>query len=430
MARPIAPEQGGVITHLRRPSLYYGWIIAAALSFSELTSWGILYYAFSVIFKPLQEELRWNQGTITGAFSLAILVSGIAAIPVGRWVDRSGARLLMTIGSCAGVLLMLAWSQVTTVASFYLIWFLIGITMATVFYEPAFTVVANWFIHKRAQALTLLTFGGGLASVVYVPLTEWLVRQYGWRPALLVLAALLALITIPLHALVLRRRPADIGTVPDGDLLVLTPTQLEAAGKRSVPVQRAIRQAAFWWLSAGFSCATFVAISITVRLIPYLITRGFSTVFAAGVLGLLGGSQLIGRLLFTPLSKYIPGRLLTAGLFGMQLLALLILIAIPVQSGVVVFAVLFGSGAGASTLARAELLADMYGAVYFGSISEIQTLVITVANSLAPVGMGVLYMVTGSYQQVLWTLMVVSVAAVVAVLLMRDEQQDGEILAI
>jgi cyanate permease len=208
--------------------------------------------------------------------------------------------------------------------------------------------------------------------------------------------------------------------------MVHTSTQLEAAGKRSVPVQTAIRQAAFWWLTVGFSCATFVAVSLAVHLIPYLITRGYSTVFAAGVLGLLGGSQLIGRLLFTPLRKYIPERLLTAGLFVMQLLALLILIVIPVQGSVMVFAVLFGSAAGASTLARADLLADMYGAVYFGSISGIQTLVITVTNSLAPVGMGVLYMVTGSYQQVLWTLMIVSVAAVIAMFLIRDEQQTSE----
>jgi MFS family permease len=356
-------------------------------------------------------------------------MSGLAAVPIGRRLDRYGARLIMTAGSGAAVLLVIAWSRVTTVWSFYLVWFLIGITTAALFYEPAFTVVANWFDRKRAQALTLLTFGGGLASVVFVPLTEWLVRHYGWRPALLILAVILLVVTVPLHALVLRRRPADLGLLPDGEVSVPVSASAQAAaiarlkesvGRPSVGLPAAVREAAFWWLAAGFSLSTFASISVTVYLIPYLTSRGFSTAFAAATLGLLGGSQIPGRLIFTPLGNRFSRRLLTAFLFAMQAAALVILMAVPNQAGVLLFAVLFGSGAGASSPARAALLAEMYGPLHYGSISGVQALVITVAKSVAPLGMGLLFVATGSYQPVLWTLLTASTASIWAMLMVRN----------
>jgi MFS family permease len=409
---------------LRRPAFYYGWVIIATLGITEMTSWGVLYYAFSVILTPLQAELGWSRSTITGAFSLAILASGLAAIPIGRWLDRYGPRLIMTAGSCAGVALVLAWSRVSTVFGFYLLWLLIGITSAALFYEPAFTVTANWFRQKRAQALTLLTFGGGLASVVFVPLTEWLVRYYGWRPALLWLALILAIITIPLHALVLRRHPSDVGALPDGDSSTILSSQNHPLlAEQPVTVQTAIRERAFWWLSLAFSCSIFAAISVSVYLIPYLTSRGFSTPFAAAALALLGGSQIPGRLVFTPLGNRFSRRLLTAVLFGMQVIALLILIATPTQQGVIIFAILFGSGAGASSPARAALLAERYGAGHYGTINGVQAMVLTLAKAVGPVGMGVLSMATGGYDLFWWTLTAIAAVAVTAMLLVGRENK-------
>src|SRR5437588_12638875 len=99
---------------LRRPAsssgaltgrVYYGWVLVATLGITETISWGVLYYAFSVFLQPMQTDLGWSRGATTGAFSLALVVSGLAAIPVGRWLDRHGARLLMSGGSCLGVVL-------------------------------------------------------------------------------------------------------------------------------------------------------------------------------------------------------------------------------------------------------------------------------------------------------------------------------------
>ena len=97
---------------LRHPPLSRAWAIVGALSITETVSWGILYYAFAVFLLPMQRELGFSTAQLTGAFSLALLISGVAGIGVGRYLDGRSPRALMTAGSIAGVLLVLAWSRV------------------------------------------------------------------------------------------------------------------------------------------------------------------------------------------------------------------------------------------------------------------------------------------------------------------------------
>ncbi len=117
-----------------RGGLYYGWVVAGTLAATETVSWRVLYYAFAVFLVPMQAELGWSTAALTGAYSLALLVSGLAAPIVGRWLDRHGPRALMTAGSIAGSALVLAWSRAQDLAAFYLIWAGVGLAMAATLY--------------------------------------------------------------------------------------------------------------------------------------------------------------------------------------------------------------------------------------------------------------------------------------------------------
>src|SRR5699024_1528310 len=86
----------------RRSGQYYGWTITWTLALTETVSWGILFYAFAALLIPMQEEFGWSSTEITGAYSLALLVAGLVAPFVGRWLDWHGARGLMTAGSILG----------------------------------------------------------------------------------------------------------------------------------------------------------------------------------------------------------------------------------------------------------------------------------------------------------------------------------------
>lgn len=403
--------------------LYYGWGMLAALAWTELTSWGILYYSFSVFVAPMQRDLGWSRAALTGAFSLALLCSGVAALGVGRWLDRHGPRLLMTAGSCAAALLVLAWAGVRHLPVFYLIWLGLGIAMAAVLYEPAFAVVATWFLRYRSRALTILTFVAGLASVVYIPLAAWLIQAVGWRMALVVLAVLLAAATIPPHALVLRRHPHDLGLPPDGLAAPATSRREAAHPEPRVPVREAVRGTPFRWLTAGFCLAFFVNVAVTVHFIPALLDHGFSTGFAATAAASIGLLALPGRLIFTPLGGRIPRRYVTAAIFAVQALGLGVLVNAWSTAGVLVFVALFGIGFGAITPARAGLVADLYGARHYGSISGVLTLWITSARALAPVSVGLVYTALPHYEPIFWLLIVLAALAAAAILRIKPERR-------
>src|SRR5699024_282749 len=119
---------------------------------------------------PMQEEFGWSTTAITGAYSLALMVAGVAAPFVGRWLDRHGARGLMTAGSILGTVLIFAWARVETLPGFYLLWIGIGLATAATLYEPAFTVLTQWFDRGRTRAMLIVTVAAGFASTIFLPL--------------------------------------------------------------------------------------------------------------------------------------------------------------------------------------------------------------------------------------------------------------------
>lgn len=402
-----------VLTQAQRP--YYGWIMLVAVSWTEVVSWGILYYAFSVFVAPMQAELGWSAVGLTGAYSLALMCMGLAAVPVGRWLDQHGPRGLMTTGAILGSLLLVAWSQVTSLWAFYLIMAGIGVAAAAVLYEPAFAIVAVWFRRRRARALTVLTFFGAWASTIFIPLSGWLTERYGWRGALLVLALILAIATTPFHFIFLRRRPADLGLLPDGAPLPDAEPSSTTPEPTLTP-RMALRTAGFWWLTIAFASTTFAGVAMTVHLIPYLIERGHAPTFAATVAGLFGMMSLAGRLIIGPLGDRFPRNRIAAGLIAMQIAGLLVLTLAPTAAGAIVYVALFGAGAGTMTIMRAALMAEQYGAANYGTISGTQNLALTGAKTLGPVGAGLLVTLLGGYPVLLLLLAVMLAVGFVAML--------------
>jgi sugar phosphate permease len=411
-------DNGGV---LPRRGFYYGWRIAGTLAFTETVSWGVLYYAFAVFLVPMQKELGWSQTALTGAYSLGLLISGLAAPLVGRWLDWHGPRWLMTFGSTAGAALLLFWASVEDLWVFYLVWVGLGLAMAATLYEPAFVVLTKWFERGRGRAVLLVTLAGGLASTIFLPLSAWLVEAQGWRGALFALASILALLTILPHALVLRRRPEDLGLLPDGIEPTRSPREETARAPneprvefRSVPLGAALRGPAFWLLVAAFFLGTLSQAAIYVHLIPYLAERDYGLSSAATLTGLIGASQVFGRVVVTFLGDRLPRDATMAGIFALQAAALVVLIASQSPLGVLLFVLPFGAASGAVTISRALAVADFYGPAHYGSIGGVVGMFVTGARTLAPVGAGAVSTALDGYAPVLWMLASGSALAAVA----------------
>lgn len=395
---------------VERRAVYYGWTLVVALAVAETVSWGVVYYAFTVFLAPMRQSLGWSNASVAGAFSLGLLLSALVSPVMGRWLDRYGPRLLMTSGSVLAVALLVAWSRVRDLAAFYLIWAGLGVAMGAILYEPAFYVVATWFRRKRGQALIVLTLIAGFASVIFIPLAGWLVHQQGWRDALVTLAVILGIVTIPAHALVLRRRPADIGLSPDGDRSHDATLPGAQDAERSATLGEARRDGSFWLLTGAFFCASLVAAAVFVYLVPYLIARGEAPEVAAGVVGLTGAAALPGRVVLTYLGN---GRrnLVATGIFLALLFGLLGLMLAPGVAGVAAFVALFGAGFGSVTPARAALIAERYGPAHYGDINGMVAFMLNLARALAPISVGLVYAAVDAYGTVFWGLVVVTALA-------------------
>lgn len=391
-------------------SRYYGWYITLALAITETISWGIIYYAFSVFLTPMVKELGWSRTELTGAFSVSLLVAGGMAFPVGMWIDRHGARLLMTVGSIAASLLVYAWSQVNDLHTLYLIWIGLGICSAAVLYEPAFAVVAVWFVKRRGRALALITFAAGLASTIFVPLSDALLHHFDWRNALVILSILLAVTTIPLHLIVLRRRPDDLGLLPDGETKHASYVARPSIG---VSLRNALHSKSFWMLTAAFSLSYLATAAIRFHLIPFLIASGFDPSAAALASGSIGILQVAGRVVFAPLDSRISTRIMAMSIFALEALSILFLLVGTSSLNVGIFIIIFGAAYGANTLVRPSLLAELYGSSHYARISSVMAIFLTITATAAPVGASFLYDRFGTYQVVLVVIMCFALLATI-----------------
>ena len=191
-------------------------------------NWGVLYYAFAVLTEPLQRELGVPTWVVTGAFSLALLMSAMAAPTIGQWGDRDRGALVMQVGGLAAAALLMVWTLMPTVLTLYLVWAGLGLCMAATLYEPAFVLVGRAYRDPvaRLRAIAAVTLFGGLASTVFLPFTAFAVAQSGWRNAVLVLAAVLVLSTLMTRVLAFRRALAPSAAFAPSE----SPADLDATG--------------------------------------------------------------------------------------------------------------------------------------------------------------------------------------------------------
>jgi MFS family permease len=386
---------------MMRRGVYYGWVLIAMLSLTTLVSWGATYYAFSVLLTPMRQTFSWSAAQLTGAFSLSLLITSLSDVFVGRWLDARGPRALMTLGSIATAALLLAWSRIETLPGLYLILALLGVAGSMVQYSPAFWVATTWFRHRRALALTIITLGGGLASTVFVPLTNALAQAFGWRGALMWLALIVAVMTIAPHALLLRKTPSDVRAHIDGGATPDPITPAQSASPAALIAPGVLRQPMFWALAAAFGLAGLAFNGISVHLLAYEASRGQDMAFAATAAGFSGVMQVTGRMAIVPLGDRLSRQTLLTGLLGLQLASYLSLVALPRDAGLIAHVLLRGIGAGPQSPLRAALIADMFGTRLFGRVAGQMSFLTGIAGSLSPFLVGAVVDRVG-YTPILW----------------------------
>jgi len=400
----------------KREPHYYGWTIAFVLAITTTVSYGVLFYAFSVFIAPMEAEFGWSRGELSGAFSLSLLITGLVALPVGYWLDKHGARLLMTAGSIGAMVAVMLWSQVNTFPEFIAVTALMGFFGAAILYEPAFAVIATWFSQSRGTAMAIVTFIAGFASTIFTPLSQALLEAYGWRQAILILAIILGAINIPLHALFLRRKPADLGLATDGDA-----NAGNASASPNINLRAVLRSRYFWLLTLAFSLSSLSIFAVRIHFIPLLISVNIQPGSAALASGAIGVMQVVGRMIFAPVERRFSSRAMAIGVFALLTISLAILLLGSAPWLIVLFVGLFGMAIGSHTLTRPLIVADTYGAAYYGRISSSMVIFLTLTGTMSPFAAGVLFDLFGSYNPMLILATGFSLLAMVLIWLLPRE---------
>jgi MFS family permease len=358
----------------------------AALCVTEIVSYGVIYYAFPVLAAQITASTGWSRTAITLAYSAGNLAGALAGIAVGRLLQRHGPRLVMTAGSVLGALAVAGIAAAPDYGLFVAAWLAAGIASAGLFYPPAFAALTTWYGTRRVAALTTLTLAAGFASTIFAPLTSALSGPLGWRATYLLLAGILAVVTIPAHAVFLRlpwtQPPSDPGQ----------PGPARAAD-RGVLASRP-----FLLLVTAATLCAFAQYAALVNLVPLLTGRGLTPGLAAWALGLGGAGQVAGRLCYRQLAARLGTRWRTVAVIAAGAAVTLLLGLLPGSAALLVAAsVLAGAVRGVFTLTEATLVADHWGADRYAAVNGVFNAPLTAAGALAPSIGAAIAAATGSY---------------------------------
>jgi MFS family permease len=374
-------------------------------SLTQITSWGVLYYAFAVLLRPIAEDTGWSPVFLTASFSTGLIVSGLVGIAVGRRLDSHGPRAVMTAGSVAGVAAVVIVATASSQHVFLLGWVVAGVSMSAVLYPPAFAALTRWGGRRRVGALTALTLVAGFASTVFAPLAAWLEASVGWRSTYVVLALVLGAITIPLHWWGLDEPwhyDADSDSSSDDEARETT------------------RTGPFIALGLAITIGAFVVYGAVINLVPMLVEQGLSTGQAAVALGIGGAGQVAGRLGYARLARWSSPVGRTAAVLALAAASTAFL-AISASSFMLALlgSTIAGVARGLLTLVQATAVSDRWGTEHFGRLNGILTAPAMIAAALAPFGVSILAAASGGLAEAFFFLGAMCLVA--AVLALRTQ---------
>jgi len=377
----------------KRPPLFYGyWIVLACAGVQGV---GIgTYVTFGVFFKPLLADFEWSRATLSGAHSLAFLISGIVGILVGRLNDRFGPRFLMTsAGFLCGVALLLM-SGISAPWQLYLFYsglFGIGLSAVDVI---ALSTTARWFVRRRGVMTGIVKMGTGSGQLVTPLAAGILIASFGWRKSYMIMGGT-AMVLLIAAAQLLRRDPSHMGLLPDA-----APTQTTGAAfmERGLSLHEALGSRQFWTIIFAHLAGVFSLMIVMLHIVPHATDIGVTPTAAAGLLSTIGGVSIAGRFVVGNAIDRIGTKPSMISCFILLITVLLLLQAANELRMLYVFAVLYGFTHGGFFTVISPIVAEYFGLRSHGLLIGIAVFAGTVGGFIGPIFAGYVFDTTASYR--------------------------------
>ena len=398
--------------------VFYGWFVVAACFLLTLTL-GETFWSFGVFFKPLEDEFDWSKTLVSSGYTAFLIGYAISIVASGRLVDRLSPRpIVLVTGLIAGLGIALC-SQVHTINQLRLFLFVAGVGAGPI-WTVASSTAMRWFQGRERAgriALAITSTGVGVGALVFAPLINYFIQDYGWRNAF-VYVGIIFFCILTVSSLIIRRSPP----LQEGAVSGVDTNTSGRAVAPAASVGKIITSSAFLGITLVVTAAIVSFQALAVHLAPYAQEAGISATSAALALGLLGGFSIPGRILSGVVSDAIGWpRTLCLALFGMAV-AMLWLLFLDAGWMLYCFVLCYGICHGLRIPAQLGIVSDFFGMTSLGVLIGITTAVGQIAGAFAPYMAGFIADRTGSYSLVFIILMALLIGTGMITLLMRERR--------
>jgi len=391
--------------------VFYGWYVVGACFLTMAVAAGAG-ATFPVFFKPLIDEFHWSRTALSGTVSIGLIVGGLVTPFWGHWTDRSGARaVVVTAALFAGFSLLLR-ARIHSLLDLYLVAVLGALFFSGVDLIPLSTAISQWFRSKRGLAMGVTLVGGGVGGLIMPPLANYLVGLAGWRNAYLFLAGALWLGIVPVAGLILRRRPQDMGLLPDGEIAVSVDKDSAALERDAAPGQeakhscdesltlkQAVRTLSFWLIAIAFFFPMMSGVGLATHLVAIFTDMGMSSQAASNCLGLVAGLSIAGRFGFGYAADRFSIRKVFTTCFVIEALGVCTLLATALVGIKALFAyvLVYGLTGGGGLVLAPLMVGECFGVKSVGTIFGVLAIAAVVGGAVGPLLAGLIFDGTGSY---------------------------------
>lgn len=389
---------------------YYGWVVVVALFVVGVIGFGIS-ISFGVFFKSLVEDFGSTRVLTSGIFSVYIVLGAVFAVLSGLALDRYGARVIvMSLGVFTGLGLLLT-SQASALWHLFISYSLLLAMGIGPVYTIMMSTVSRWFSRRRVLAIGIVGAGMGIGPMLIAPLAAWLISNYDWHTAYLVMGVLGFAVIVPC-ALLLKKTPAEADTPGSSG-------QPDYRGPGEVSILEAAKTRNFWLLFAiWFFLACSVLLMLT-HIVPHAIDSGIAPTRAALILSLVGGMTVLGRLGIGKVSDIIGRKQAAIGSVLLTAGAILFLIQPASLWTFYLFAVIFGLANGGIDPPIVAQFGDIFGLRHIGVIMGVINLGWGAGAAFGAALGGYIFDVSGTYLPAFFAVIVAMLVAVGLILLLR-----------
>ena len=380
-----------------KDKLYYGWVVVFAFWVIGIALYGV-HFSFGVFFKSIESEFNLTRAATSAILSVNMILAGIWSFLAGWALDRYGPRIVLLIMGLFTGLSLLLTSQTSALWQLFITYSLLLAMGTGAVYVVPMSAVSRWFDKKRALALGVASSGVGLGTLVMAPFATYLITNFDWRTAYIVIGLIAWLIIVPLSRL-LKRDPSEIGALPDGVKSDSAEIQNYQGDVRSASLSlwQALQTRSFWLVMITWFLYASNIFLVMTHLVPHATDIGFSAVEAATILSLIGAAAIVGRVLMGIVADRIGRKVTIITCVLLQAGAMVWLIWAQDLWMLYLFALVYGFAFGGMSPATAALLGDTFGVGRLGSILGILEIGFGIGAATGPLVGGLIFDANQSY---------------------------------